>query len=194
MPTNEQQGQNTSDVATPGMTTIIAGHNTTPINPTYRNSMTLVDRLTVHLPGLLQGVRCYTDASVTPDLPSFPPRAAGIDLFIINTQVNPAQTIYIKAKMTRATSVLMAEAAAIALAAIVTDRLHLQQINFLSDNQQLVHFLNAEDQANPPDWRIKHFTQVFTNHTRQGNRRVFKIQRSQDRIADNLARQALSQS
>jgi hypothetical protein len=42
----------------------------------------------------------------------------------------------------------MAEAAAIALAAIVTDRLHLQHINFLSDNQHLVHFFNAEDQAN----------------------------------------------
>jgi len=85
MPTNEQQGQNTSDAATPGMTTIIAGHNIAPINPTYRNNMTLVDRLTVHLPGLLQGVRCYTDASITPDLLSFPPRAAGIGLFIINT-------------------------------------------------------------------------------------------------------------
>ena len=133
IPTNEQEGQNTSDAATPGVTTIIAGHNITPINPTYRNSVTLVDRLTVHLPELLQGVRCYTDASITPDLPSFPPRAraAGIGLFIINTQVNPAQTIYIKAKMTRATSMLMAEVAAISLAAIVTDRLHLQQINSL---------------------------------------------------------------
>ena len=64
--------------------------------------------------------------------------------------------------MTGATSVLMAEAAAIALAAIVTDRLNLQQIHFLSDNQQLVQFLNDVDQGNPPDWRIKHFTQVFT--------------------------------
>jgi predicted small secreted protein len=45
--------------------------------------------------------------------------------------------------MTRATSVLMAEPTAIALAAIVTDRLHLQQINSLSDDL-LVHFLNAE--------------------------------------------------
>jgi len=59
--------------------------------------------------------------------------------------------------MTGATSVLMAEAVAIALATIVTDRLNLQQIHFLSDNQQPVQFLNAVDQENPPDWRIKHF-------------------------------------
>ena len=58
-----------------------------------------------------------------------------LDVFIINTQVHPAQTIYIKAKMSGATSVLMAEAAAIALAAIVADHLNLQHINFLSDNQ-----------------------------------------------------------
>jgi hypothetical protein len=148
MRTNEQQRQNTTDATTPGMTTIITGHNIMPLNPTYRNRETLVDSLTVHLPGLLQAVRCYTDASIAPDLLSLPPRAASIGLFIINTQVNPTQTIYIKAKMTRATSVLMAEAAAIALAAIVTDWQHLQHINFLSDNQYLVHFLNAEDQAN----------------------------------------------
>ena len=96
--------------------------------------------------------------------------------------------------MTEATSVLMAEAAAIALAAIVTDRLNLQQIHFLLDNQQLVQFLNAVDQGNPPDWRIKHFTQVFTNHTRHGDKRILKVHRSRNQTADNLARQALSQS
>jgi ribonuclease HI len=154
----------------------------------------LVDRLTVHLPGLLPGVRCYTDASLTPDLQSLQPRLAGIGLFIINTQVQPTQTIYIKAKMMGATSVLMAEAAAIALAAIVTDRLNLQQIHFLSDNQQLVQFLSAVDKGNPPDWRIKHFTQVFTNHTRHGDKRILKVHRSQNQTADNLAKQALSQS
>ena len=69
-----------------GMTTLIAGHNITPINPMYRNN-NLVDRFTVHLPRLLPGVRCYTDASLTPDLQSLQPRPAGIGLFIINTQV-----------------------------------------------------------------------------------------------------------
>ena len=89
------------------------------------------DRYLVRLPALLQGVRCYTDASTTPDLPSLTSRNAGIRLLIINTQVQPAQTIYIKALMTATTSVLMAEAAARALAAIVTDCLGLQQVTFL---------------------------------------------------------------
>ena len=114
------------------------------------------DRYLVRLPALLQGVRCYTDASTSPDLPSLTPRNAGIGLFIINTQIHPAQTIYIKAIMTATTSVLMAEAAAMALAAIVTICLGLQQAIFLSDNQQLVHFLNGLDQASPPEWRIKY--------------------------------------
>jgi hypothetical protein len=61
------------------------------------------------------------------------------------------QTIYIKAKPVGCTSVLMAEAASLAFAALVTDRMNLTNINFLSDYEQLVHFLNAPDQSNPPD-------------------------------------------
>jgi len=37
----------------------------------------------------------------------------------------------------------MAEAAAVALATTITNCLGLQQVFFLSDNQQLVHFLNG---------------------------------------------------
>jgi hypothetical protein len=74
-------------------------------------------------------------------------------------------------------SVLMAEAAALALAATVTTLLDLQQVPFLSDNQQLVHFLNAPNQANLLDWRIKYYTQTFINlstaaaHTTQDRER-----------------------
>lgn len=139
------------------------------------------------LPALLEGVRCYSDASTAPDLPTLSPRPASIGLFIINTQVNPVQTIYIKARMIGTTSVLMAEAAAIALAAVVTQRLNLQQVHFLSDNQQLVHFLNASDQANPPEWRVKPFTQMFTNSTTNTNKTIRKIHRSQNQTADTLA-------
>jgi hypothetical protein len=57
------------------------------------------------------------------------------------------QTIYIKVMMTEATLVLMAEAAAMALAAIVTDCLNMHRHIFLSDNQLLVQFLNHSDQA-----------------------------------------------
>jgi fatty acid-binding protein DegV len=115
-------------------------------------------------------------------------------LFVINTQVQPAQTIYIKARMTGATSVLMAEAAAMTLAAIITHCLNLQPIIFLSDNQQLVHFLNAPNQTNLPEWRIKHFTQMFTKFTGQRHARILKIQRTQNQTADVLARQPFLES
>ena len=105
-------------------------------------------------------------------------RRAGIGVFIINMQVQPPQHIYIKATMLESTSVLMAEAAALALAATVTERLHLQHTNFLTDNQELVLFLNASDHSNPPDWRIKHFTQLFIDFTEQSSTRIFKIQRA----------------
>lgn len=91
---------------------------------------------------------------------------AGIGVLIVNPQVQPTQTIYIKAKLTGSSSVLMAEAAALALAAAVTDCMNLDNITFLSDSELLVQFLNAADQSNPPDWRIKYYTQLFSNHSR----------------------------
>jgi hypothetical protein len=176
------------------MTIFTAGATTAPVNQMYRSRNPSEDRYLVRSPGLLQGVRCYTDASTSTDLPSTPPRNAGIGLFIINTQVNPVQTIYIKAMMTATTSVLMVEAAAMALAAFVTDCLSMHRIIFLSDNQLLVPFLNGLDQANPPDWRIKHFTQTFTNFRSQRDTSILRIQRSQNHTNDVLARQALIDS
>jgi hypothetical protein len=67
----------------------------------------------------------------------------------------------------------MAEAAALALAAIITEKIALQRVNFLSDNQQLVNFLNAQDQTNPPEWRIKYYTQIFYNSTAPRNTRLY---------------------
>jgi hypothetical protein len=55
----------------------------------------------------------------------------------------------------------MAEAAALALAAAVIKALQLDHTTMLSDNQQLVHFLNGQDQEHPPDWRVKPFTQLI---------------------------------
>ena len=112
----------------------------------------------------------------------------------MNMQVQPPQHIYIKATMLESTSVLMAEAAALALAATVTERLHLQHTNFLTDNQELVLFLNASDHSNPPDWRIKHFTQLFVNYTKQRTTEIFKISRNLNQTADTLARQAVLDS
>jgi hypothetical protein len=88
----------------------------------------------------------------------------------------------------------MAEAASLAFAALVTDRMNLTNINFLSDYEQLVHFLNAPDQSNSPDWKIKHLTQMFSNLTSTRESRIFKISRRLNIIADALAHQASSDS
>ena len=92
------------------------------------------DPYLVRMPASLPGIRCYTDASTSPDLPSNLSRDAGIGIFIVNNQVHPVQTIYIKAAMKETSSVLMAEAAALALTATVAKHLHLHQVSFLSDN------------------------------------------------------------
>jgi hypothetical protein len=155
---------------------------------TYRFSNQPYQDHLICLPSLLDGLRRYTDASITPDSISDMPRNAGLGLFIFNAQVQPP--LYIKARMTGAASVLMAEAAALALATIVTHCLNLQPVNFLSDNQQMVSFLNSPDQENPPDWRIKYFTQLIANYTDRRNARFYRIQRAQNQTTDVLARQA----
>jgi len=93
-------------------------------------------------------------------------------------QVHPPEQIYIKATMSDSSSVIMAEAAALALAAAVTETLNVHHINFLSDNQQLVHFFNGSDGSNPPNWRIKHLTQSFINHTKEKKYRALQGSRS----------------
>jgi hypothetical protein len=62
-------------------------------------------------------------------------------------QVQLTQTIYIKAKLSGCTSVLMA--ATLAFAATVAESMNLSNIN--SDCEQLAHFPNTMDQSNPPD-------------------------------------------
>jgi hypothetical protein len=58
----------------------------------------------------------FTDASTTPD--NSPPirKRAGLGIFIINAQVHPIQKVFIQGAMDNSASVLMAEAAALALA------------------------------------------------------------------------------
>jgi hypothetical protein len=89
---------------------------------------------------------------------------AGLGVFILNLQEQPTQAMYIKAKLHACTSVIMAEATTLTLASVIIDKLNITGVNFLSDSEQLVHFLNKEDLSNPPDWRIKPFTQLFSNH------------------------------
>lgn len=131
------------------------------------------------------------DASTTPDQPDQRPRRAGIGVFILILQEQSTpQAIYIKAKLHGCTSVLMAEAAALALASVVTNKFNLTGVTFLSDNEQLVHFLNKEDLSNPPDWRIKPFTQLFSNYSDSRSSKVSKIHCGLNTTAHTLARQA----
>jgi hypothetical protein len=85
----------------------------------------------------------------------------------------------------------MAEAAALALASIITNRLNITEVSFMSNSEQLVQFFNKQDQSNPPDWRIKPLTQVFTNNAMATSSRTYKISRRLNTIADSLARRAL---
>jgi hypothetical protein len=85
----------------------------------------------------------------------------------------------------------MAEAASLALAATAADRLSLSNMWFLSDSQSLVQFLNQTEQSNPPDWRIKPFTQTFSNYATIRNYKVLKIHRHRNATAVALARQAV---
>jgi hypothetical protein len=68
---NTQQGHYPSTTTNRDMTSSI----TTPNDK---------DPYLVRLPASLTGVRCYTDASTSPDLPSNLSRYAGIGIFIVN--------------------------------------------------------------------------------------------------------------
>lgn len=103
------------------------------------------------MPALLPGSRCYIDASTSPDQARAPPTIAGLRIFILNFQVQPTQTIYIQATLTNCSSVLMVEAASLALTSCITQAMHIHHCNFLSDCQQLVYFLSKDDLSNPPD-------------------------------------------
>jgi hypothetical protein len=59
--------------------------------------------------------------------------------------------IHIKATLQNCTSVLMAEAASLALASSIIKALNIANCRYFSDCQQLVQFLNMQDLSNPPD-------------------------------------------
>jgi hypothetical protein len=63
------------------------------------------------------------------------PANVGIGIFILNFQVHPVQSIYIKARMQNCHSVLMGEVVALALGAKLVQALQISQGFFLSDSQ-----------------------------------------------------------
>jgi len=115
-----------------------------------------------------------------------------LGIFILNLQATPIQYIHIQARLQICTFVLMAESAALVLAALIVSMLNITEYSFLSDCEQSVHFINSMGHSNPPDWRIKPFTQVFSNLYRANSSKLLKISRNLNSTADALARQALS--
>jgi hypothetical protein len=83
----------------------------------------------------MHGLRCYTDASTTPDPLSNRIRPAGIDIFITNTQLQSPLFISLKVVMNRTPSVFVAEAAALAFGTSLLHFMQLNPVNFLTDNQ-----------------------------------------------------------
>jgi len=78
-------------------------------------------------PQALQGFTCYVDASTEPDSLTHNIRPAGLGIVIVNTQVHPESRIHIKAVLDDTSSVIMAEAAAIALAAKILTALQVHK-------------------------------------------------------------------
>ena len=93
---------------------------------------------------ILPGTRCYSDVSIDPDQNLHLPRIAGLGVFITNNQTQPTQSIYIQGRISNAISVLMAEAAALALAAVVASLLNLRPPN------EQIRFLNMHKRALMP--------------------------------------------
>jgi hypothetical protein len=130
------------------------------------------------------------DASTDPDQTNLTLRPAGLGIFILNFQDQRIQAIYIKAKLQSCSSVIMAEAACLALAFAICSSLNLTGVNFLSDCEQVIHFFRNDDLANPPDWRINYYTQSFVNFTSTIAPSIYKIRRRLNTTTDSLARQA----
>ena len=136
-------------------------------------------------------ITCYTDASISPDGPNTQPRFAGIGIVFVNMQGDPGNKLFIKAIIKDASSVIMAEAGALALAARIAVSMGYTNVSFFSDSSQLVQFLSTHDHSHSPDWRMKNFTQEYDNSTASIQSNLYKINRAENLVADSLARNAL---
>jgi ribonuclease HI len=87
-------------------------------------------------------------------------------------------------------SVVMAEAAALAMAASIAIKFGFMQVSFLTDSSKLQQFLSTLDQNNPPDWRMLTYTQQYLSSTTQIQASLFKISRTDNLEADSLAKEA----
>jgi hypothetical protein len=120
---------------------------------------------------------CYTDASTTPNNTNPFPRRAGLGIHIIDLQAQPANHIHIRASLKGIHSVVSAEAAPMALAAVVLHKMNSNSVVFYSDCATLVDILNSRNSASLPDWRMKFYTQIFDDYTKGRIPRIVKLER-----------------
>jgi ribonuclease HI len=106
------------------------------------------------------GYRCYINFALSLDTPGRPPGHVGLEIFIDNTEIEPSFSLFIT---TTLQEVLMVESTALALATSFCRKMGLQHINFFTDNQLLANCINGENPSDPPDWRIRTFTQTIVS-------------------------------
>ncbi|KAL6598635.1 hypothetical protein ACP70R_046334 [Stipagrostis hirtigluma subsp. patula] len=137
---------------------------------------------------LLPGARCYTDAAISPDTQHSGPVRAGIGIFILQNPSNAlASAISIKAAHHNVKSVLEAEARATQLASIVAKTMQLDQITYVSDNQQLVTALQANNIIDQPgNWSIRPILADIKHNNEGKTFEVRKINRMINTTAHNL--------
>ena len=123
-----------------------------------------------------------------PDSNNYPWKA-GLGVFIINTSGPQTLLAFVQAHIT-VDSVLMAEAAALLLAASIVQQLGFTNATFYTDNQSKANFYNSSSFSNPPHWKIKSLTAGFLKTLEGIQFRVHKIQRSLNTTAHSLAHQA----
>jgi ribonuclease HI len=130
------------------------------------------------------------DAALQPDNLNIT-RTAGLGLLLHHQhQQSQGLYLYIQAQMDHATSVLMAEATAITLAALLTKQLLLHSASFFTDNQAMVDYYNSNGLSNPPEWNIKTITATLLKTMHQSHFKVYKVPRTPNTTAHSLARQA----
>jgi hypothetical protein len=99
----------------------------------------------------LDGIRVYIYASISPDQNQLITRNAGVGVFLIGSNLGHRFNVYIKAHLPSASSVFMAEAAALALAGTILHRLDINEASFLYDNnQQLATYMNTTSNEDIP--------------------------------------------
>jgi len=143
----------------------------------------------IYLQENIPEVRCYCDASLMPDSNNYP-RKEELGVFIVNTTGPQTLLAFVQAHIT-VDSVLMAEAAALLLAASIVQQLGFTNATFFTKTTNQWR-TSITPQTSPilHIGSIKSLTAGFLK-TLEGNQlRVHKIQRSLNTTAHSLAHQA----